>query len=196
MKKLLLLIPIIVLIIGCGGDDGTNYFPLTVGDEWNYDMTRTTIIVIDTLTSDTTVTTGTVDMDITAETTLDNGTEVFEMTMTMTDTTITFYVEETEDYLLQYSNKAATVPSDTMLALPLELGKTWADYEVTAQANITVPAGTFNDCWEIRGLYGEEDSTCMYVAPDVGMVKMSQKGAETDTTSYEMLMELETYTVK
>ena len=198
MKKLLLLIPIIVLIIGCGGDDVTNYFPLTVGDEWNYDMTMTKITP-----TDTTVQTGTMDLDITEETTLDNDTEVFEMIMTMTfdDTLIpgfadTSYIEETEDYLLQYSNKAATVPNDTMLALPLELGKTWADYEVTAQANITVPAGTFNDCWEIRGLWGEEDSMYMYLAPKVGMVKMSQEETETDTTSYEMLMELETYTVK
>jgi len=195
VKKLLLLIPIIVLIIGCGGDDVTNYFPLTVGNEWNYDMTMTTIIVIDTLTSDTTVTTGTMDLDITEETTLDNGTEVFEMTMTMTDTTITSYVEETEDYVLQYSSKAATVPFDTMLALPLETGKTWADCEVMGQKNITVPAKTFNDCWEIRRI-DNSDTMYMYVAPDVGMVKMSQKGAETDTTSYEMLMELKTYTVK
>jgi len=193
VKKLLLLIPIIVLIIGCGGDDVTNYFPLTVGNEWNYDMTMTMT------DPDTTITeTGTVELEITAETTLDNDTEVFEMIMIMTENTTTFadtsYIEETEDYLLQYSNKAATVPNDTMLALPLETGKTWDDYEVMGQKNVTVPAGTFNDCWEIRGV--DEDTMYMYVAPNVGMVKMSQKGTEPDTTSYEMLMELETYTIK
>jgi len=198
VKKLLLLIPIIVLIVGCGGDDVTNYFPLTVDNEWNYDMTMTM-----TMTDpDTTITkTGAAELDITAETTLDNGTAVFEMFMTMTydDTLIpdfvdTSYIEETEDYLLQYDTKASTVPDDTMLALPLETGKTWDDYEVMGQKNVTVPAGTFNDCWEIRGV--DEDTMYMYVAPNVGMVKMSQKGTEPDTTSYEMLMELKTYTIK
>jgi hypothetical protein len=193
VKKLLLLIPIIVLIIGCGGDDVTNYFPLTVGNEWNYDMTMT-MTDPDTTTTET----GTVELEITAETTLDNGTEVFEMIMIMTEITTfadTSYIEETEDYLLQYSNKAATVPNDTMLALPLETGKTWADCEVMGKKDITVPAETFKDCWEIRGI-DNSDTMYMYLAPDVGMVKMSQKVAETDTTSYEMLMELETYTVK
>jgi len=200
VKKLLLLIPIIVLIIGCGGDDETNYFPITVGNEWNYDMTMTQIIVIDTMTSDTTVQTGTNSSEITAETTLDNSTAVFEMIMTMTfdDTLIpvfadTSYVEETEDYLLTYSNKSDTVPNDTMLALPLETGKTWADYEVMGQKNVTVPAGTFNDCWEIREV--DEDTIYMYVALDIGMVKWTQSEIEADTTR-DMLMELETYTVK
>lgn len=200
MKKFLLLIPIIVLIIGCGGDDVTNYYPLTVDNEWNYDMTMTEIIVIDTVTSDTTVVTGTNASEITAETTLDNGTEVFEMIMTMTfDNTLipgfadTSYVKETEDYLLSYSNKSDTAP-DTMLALPLETGKTWADYEVMGQENITVPAGTFNDCWEIREV--DEDTVYMYVALDIGMVKWTQSETEADTISRETLMELETYTVQ
>lgn len=196
MKKLLLLIPIIVLIVGCGGD-GNNYFPLTVGNEWNYDMTMTMT------DPDTTITeTGTSELDITAETTLDNATEVFEMFMTMTydDTLIptfvdTNYIEETEDYLLMYDAKSDTVPDDTMLALPLETGKTWEDCEVMGQENVTVPAETFNDCWKIREV-DDGDTSYTYVAPNVGMVKMSQKGTETDTTSYEMLMELKTYTIK
>ena len=201
MKKLLLLIPIIVLITGCGGDDGTNYFPLTVGNEWNYDMTMTEIIVIDTVTSDTTVVTATNECEITAETTLDNSTAVFEMisTMTFEDTLIpgfadTSYIEETEDYILMYDTKAATVPDDTMLALPLETGKTWADCEVMGQENITVPAGTFNDCWKIREV-DNGDTLYTYMALDVGMVKWTQSEIEADTTM-DMLMELETYTVK
>lgn len=195
MKKLLLLIPIIVLIIGCGGDDVTNYFPLTVDNEWNYDMSMTRT------DPDTTITeTGTVELEITAETTLDNGTEVFEMIMTMTfeDTLMpgfadTSYVEETEDYLFSYSNKSDTAPDDTMLALPLETGKTWADCEVMGQENVTVPAGTFNDCWKIREV--DEDTLYMYMALDIGMVKWTQSEIDADTTM-DMLWELETYTVK
>jgi hypothetical protein len=208
VKKLLLLIPIIVLIIGCGGDDGTNYFPLTVDNEWNYDMTITTIIVIDTVTSDTTVLTGTQNQEITAETVLDNGTAVFEETMIMTmeidtlttivDTSI-FYIEETEDYLLGYDTKADTIP-DTVAVLPPETGKTWnVDDSTTAeyigQESVTVPAGTFSNCWKMVQVESTNDTTWIYLAENVGPVKINWTDIETDTTN-TMLMELETYTIK
>jgi hypothetical protein len=197
MKKLLLLIPLVVLIVGCGGEEEeANYFPLTVGNEWNFDMTMT-----ETTPSDTFVVTATQNLEITTETTLDNGTEVFEMIMTMTfdDTLVpdfadTVYFDETEDYIMVYDAKADTVPSDTMLALPLETGKTWADHEVMGQDDVTVPAGTFNDCWEIREV-DDEDTTYMYWASDVGMVKMIADDIDADTTE-NVLMELETYTVQ
>ena len=195
MKKLLLLIPLVVLIVGCGDEEGNVFFPLTVDNEWNYDMTMTRT------DPDTTITkTGTVELEITAETTLDNDTEVFEMIMTMTfdDTLIpgfadTSYCEETEDYVLIYDAKADTVPDDTMLVLPLETGKTWGDCEVIGQENITVPAGTFNDCWKIREV--DEDTLYMYMALDIGMVKWTQSEIDADTTM-DMRWELETYTVK
>ncbi len=197
MKKLLLLIPLVVLIVGCGSDEeGTVFYPLSVGNEWNYNMSMTR-----TTPTDTTVETGSDKLEITAETTLDNGTAVFEWVLTITfDDTLmpdiidTSYIEETEDYILQYDAKADTVPSDTMLALPLETGKTWADYEVMGQEDVTVPAGTFNDCWEVREV-DDEFTLYVYWAPDVGAVRLNDNAVDADTT-YEMLMELETYTVQ
>lgn len=197
MKKLLLLIPLVVLIVGCGSDEeGTVFYPLSVGNEWNYNMSMTR-----TTPTDTTVETGSDKLEITAETTLDNGTAVFEWVLTITfdDTLVpdiidTSYIEETEDYILQYDAKADTVPSDTMLALPLETGKTWADYEVMGQEDVTVPAGTFNDCWEVREV-DDEFTLYVYWAPDVGAVRLNDNAVDADTT-YEMLMELETYTVQ
>ena len=197
MKKLLLLIPLVVLIVGCGSDEeGTVFYPLSVGNEWNYNMSMTR-----TTPTDTTVETGSDKLEITAETTLDNGTAVFEWVLTITfDDTLmpdiidTSYIEETEDYILQYDAKADTVPSDTMLALPLETGKTWADYEVMGQEDVIVPAGTFNDCWEVREV-DDEFTLYVYWAPDVGAVRLNDNAVDADTT-YEMLMELETYTVQ
>ncbi|NOR16230.1 hypothetical protein GQ543_00760 [candidate division WOR-3 bacterium] len=197
MKKLLLLIPLVVLIVGCGSDEeGTVFYPLSVGNEWNYNMSMTR-----TTPTDTTVETGSDKLEITAETTLDNGTAVFEWVLTITfdDTLVpdiidTSYIEETEDYILQYDAKTDTVPSDTMLALPLETGKTWADYEVMGQEDVTVPAGTFNDCWEVREV-DDEFTLYVYWAPDVGAVRLNDNAVDADTT-YEMLMELETYTVQ
>lgn len=197
MKKLLLLIPLVVLIVGCGSDEeGTVFYPLSAGNEWNYNMSMTR-----TTPTDTTVETGSDKLEITAETTLDNGTAVFEWVLTITfdDTLVpdiidTSYIEETEDYILQYDAKTDTVPSDTMLALPLETGKTWADYEVMGQEDVTVPAGTFNDCWEVREV-DDEFTLYVYWAPDVGAVRLNDNAVDADTT-YEMLMELETYTVQ
>lgn len=197
MKKLLLLIPLVVLIVGCGSDEeGTVFYPLSVGNEWNYNMSMTR-----TTPTDTTVETGSDKLEITAETTLDNGTAVFEWVLTITfdDTLVpdiidTSYIEETEDYILQYDAKTDTVPSDTMLALPLETGKTWADYEVMGQEDVTVPAGTFNGCWEVREV-DDEFTLYVYWAPDVGAVRLNDNAVDADTT-YEMLMELETYTVQ
>lgn len=204
MKKLLLLIPLVILIVGCGEDEeGTVFFPLSVGNEWNFDMTMT-----ETTPSDTTVVTGTQSQEITAETTLDDGTAVFEQTMIMTmeiDTLTTIvdtsieYIEETEDFLLAYDNKADTIP-DTVAALPPEVGKTWnVDDSTTAeyigQESVTVPAGTFSDCWKMVQIESTNDTVWIYVADNVGPVKINWIGVEADTTN-EMLMELDNYDVE
>lgn len=204
MKKLLLLIPLVVLIVGCGDEEGTVFYPLSVGNEWNFDMTMT-----ETTPSDTTVVTGTQKQEITAATTLDNGTAVFEQTMIMTmeiDTLTTIvdtsidYIEETEDYLLEYDNKADTMP-DTVAALPPEVGKTWTvDHNTTAeyigQESVTVPAGTFSNCWKMVHIdSGSTDTTWVYVAENVGPVKINWIEVDADTT-HEMLMELDNYDVE
>ena len=188
----MLLLPIIALIVGCGGDEeeGTTYLPLSVGNEWNYDLTVT-------LTNLDITWTGSMEVEITAETTLDNGTEVFEVVQVISIVlmleTDTSYYEETENYILVYNSKAATVP-DTLQALPLEVGKTWGDYQVLGQADVTVPAGTFNDCWEILEASAGM-SAYYYFAADVGLVKGSM--TETEGSSiWETLVELESYYVE
>lgn len=205
MKKLLLLIPIIVLIIGCGGDEaGTVFFPLSVDNVWHYSMTMTR-----TTPTDTTVMSGTYDQEIIAETTLDNGTAVFEERSIMTleiDTlttnvdTIIDYIEETEDFLLVYDTKTETVP-DTVAVLPPETGTTWnVDDSTTAeyigQETVTVHAGTFSNCWKMVHITLPNDTMWHYLAENVGGVKTNMISVEDDTISTEMLMELETYTVK
>ena len=176
MKKLLLVIPLVFFIIGCGGEEaGTAFWPLAVGNIWEYVMTLTIT------TPDTTIVTGTgiQEQEITAETTLDNGTEVFEQVMTMAwDDTLmgdyvdTSYIEETEDYILMYESKDDTEP-DTMAALPLESGKSWnmdsGTATVVGQESVTVPAGTFSDCWKIA--FVDADTMWVYVAENVGQIK-------------------------
>lgn len=187
MKRIMWLLPVFALIVGCGGEDDS-YFPLSVGNEWTYDMTLTMF------DQDTTVETGSQVLEITEETTLDNGTEVFTMVMTIAfdDTLIpgdvdTNYLEETDDYILVYNTLADTVPVDTLLAFPLEVGKVWDSYEVTDQVDVNVPAGQFGDCWEV---YDETEDAYFYWKSGVGMVRMID-----DDVTWSMLMELADYTV-
>lgn len=210
MKKLLLLIPLVFFIIGCGGEEvGTTFFPLAVGNIWEYMLTQTMT------TPDTTIFggTGTQEQEITAETTLDNGTEVFEQVTITTiivqfdtifaDTSMfvdTTYIQETENYLLMYDSKDDTEP-DTMAALPPEIGKSWNTEDSTTatyvgQESVTVPAGTFSDCWKIAiFMPAGDDTTWFYVAEDVGMVKMLMTETDADT-AMGMLLELEDYDVE
>jgi len=180
VKKLIWFLPVIALIIGCGGDDVENFFPLVVGNVWNYDLLYTMMAV------DTTEYTGTSTTEITQETTLDNDVDVFEQVTTTVwdDTTVmvnsvdTTYIQETEDYILVYNDLADTEP-DTSLVLPIEEGNTWTVYadttdtltaDVIGQEDVTVPAGTYADCWDIMytSLGQTQDD---WFAPDVGIVR-------------------------
>ena len=206
MKKLLCLLPIIVLIIGCGGE--AVFYPLTVGNHWVYQTTVTTITQIDTVTADTTTALGETDNEITAETTLDNGTAVFEVLALVTwedtlmpDQTDTVYLEETEDYILQYEDKADTDP-DTAMVLPIEDGNTWTVHSDTSstttavvldQRDVQVPAGTYNECWRIAFIT-DDDTVYTYFAEDVGNV-MSTFTMEDSLISVERITELESATI-
>jgi len=196
MKKLLLLVPMVLFIIGC--PKGTkDYYPLTVGNIWNYDMTMTTTL------PDTTITgTGTMKIEITAETTLNNGANVFEEVSTSiveNSTHIdTSYTEETDDYILNYGDKADTDP-DTMLVLPLEEGKTWktdsnTTLKVIGKESVTVPAGTYDDCWKAQMIEENSDTIYVYLAPDIGLIKWHVTHTE-DSLSYEMKIELKDATI-
>jgi hypothetical protein len=182
MKKLMWLLPLAILLVGCGGEEeAEGYLPLAVGNQWTYDMTYMMVIVIDTLQ-----TTGTSVTEITRETVLNSNTDVLEQVTTNTwdDTLIapnsvdTTYLLETEDHLLVYDDLDDTDP-DTSLVLPFATGNTWIVYadttdtltaEVIDQETATVPAGTYNDCWNVEyASLGQTQND--WFALDVGIVK-------------------------
>ncbi len=200
MKKLVLSLGLALLIIGCGGEK--SIIPITVGNDWNYGLTTImTGTVNDTMTGSQT-------LQISRETTLDNETGAFEVIFRMeyddtlvTGTTDTMYFVETDDYLLVYSSKSDTEP-DTHLVFPVETGNTWTVHKDTSSTqtatvlgkkNVNVPAGTYNDCWEIGYIYDGE-TTYTYWAPGTGNVKSYMYMQ--DTMSIEMTLELESATIK
>ncbi|UCD06590.1 MAG: hypothetical protein JSV98_04985 [candidate division WOR-3 bacterium] len=161
MKKLIWLLPLMALIVSCNGEsDGENYFPLAVGNIWNYNIVYRMI-----MTTDTTQYTGTSTTEITRETILNSNIDVLEQVTTTLwdDTTMTDHVDTTYllsdgDRMLIYNDLADTDP-DTGLVFPFEQGSTWTVYadttdtltaEVLGQDDITVPAGTYSDCWDVR----------------------------------------------
>ncbi len=207
MKKLVLSLALAILIIGCGGEK--TVFPLTVGNDWTYglttitEITDTTGVVADTMTA-------TITSEITSETTLDDGTAAFENISStdyddtlITDFTDTSFVVEADDYILGYDSKSDTEP-DTLFVLPIEEGNTWTVHPDTAnpttavvlgKENVTVPAGTYDDCWEI-GYITAGETTYTYYAPGTGNVR-SYMYMEQDTTwSSETTIELESVNIE
>jgi hypothetical protein len=154
--------------VGCdlfGGDD-TDYYPTTVGSSWRYEGEMTIETDGDTLLTQVT----NLDVTGTAELAV-GGTAALFVTVdsvlqripwdTLLVTADTSWILKTSSFVLDFEGPSDNQP-DTMLALPLEQGKTWqvfasADTTVWAtvvgREDITVAAGSFKDCWEVEFEY-------------------------------------------
>jgi hypothetical protein len=196
-----------LLFTACGlfGGAEDDYYPMTVGNMWNYHG----VITYEQADADTGATFITV-AEVTAETQLTNGEDVFELTnldstftrppdeTTLVNTRVN-YARKTDDHVLAYDSKDDTEP-DTVLALPLEDGKTWTvsskgDTTITAtvdgQESITVPAGTY-ECWKVRmtlTVGSTSQDVYWWYAEGVGHVKHyfeATYGAFTETMKSEL----------
>jgi len=148
MKKLLLALPIL-MFVSCGIFGGADYSPMAVGSVWNYQgYTKTDTTIVTTSTSKT---------EAKAEAKLTSGEDVVEFVSTTnttvkatgqtTTSTSKYYLRDAGDYILSYAKLDDTKP-DTVLALPLEAGKTWhpdsgVTAKVIAEEDVTVKAGDY-----------------------------------------------------
>jgi len=204
MRKLVILTiaAIVCFIMSCKKSSTDDYFPMSVGSQWNYEgytLYGTTTPPTDTMET----TTSTIITQ--AKTTLTSGEEVIPFQNTQitryffpiveTDTIIlTSYVREADDAILSYDSTSDTTP-DTLLMLPLETGKTWHYGSVTAlvvgQEDVTVEAGTYKNAWKIKftiisGSYTRE--LFQWYAKDIGQVKLH---SEYTGAQYNMINHLE-----
>ena len=212
MKKLLILTVAAVacFIIGCKSGGSDDYFPMTVGSQWDYSgymLYGTTTPPTDTLQ---TMTTSTVAQ---AKTILTSGEEVvpFQTTtishttfpIAMTDTSIGMsYVRESGDVILSYDTLNTTIP-DTLLVLPLEANKTWHNGPnstalVVGQEDVTVAAGTYKNSWKIKYTTVSGSDTMemfQWFAKGVGGVKTHYEASQ---SGYNMIynQELTSSTIK
>ncbi|MBS4015270.1 MAG: hypothetical protein KGZ86_02415 [Candidatus Latescibacteria bacterium] len=168
MKKLLLLVPVL-LIIGCGLFGGKDFYPLKIGNIWKYTgyttMADTAATTVDTMSMVKAET------EITGTATI-GGHEVFVSVMKATrytyipmvdstDWVDTTYMKNLNDTLWSYEALDDTMPT-IMLVLPLEVGKTWSQVDgtdtiistVIAKEDIAVPAQTYKNA-EILSMFVE-----------------------------------------
>ena len=218
MKKLILtsMVVILALASGCGdktpsgpptGSDAA-YYPLSVGNQWVYDKDGT--ISISGVTAGTI--SGSEVTDITDKVPHSGGFDVFVQEMCLsdtlemggqtfiTDTTYTTYMNVTDEGLHIYTN--LTDPdSVSIVPFPLEVGLTWQFSEnppMTAEIlslteTVNVPAGTFENCMELKLTWMEQGNTVENItdyAPNVGKVKnvFTQSSPPEEVTVTSVLM--------
>lgn len=222
MKKYFAVVSLLFLVFGCGddspagpgqggGDDA--YYPLAVGNQWVYGRTgQITVSAIPMATisgMNVTDITGTVahslGFDLYVEEISMNDTTEFVGETLIVDTTFTQYVRLTDQGFYSYINLTGT-DSLVFIPFPLQVGATWqlsADPPVTAEilsltGSVTVPAGTFENCLEMRTTWIESGNIVQndtQFAPNVGRVK------NVYTQSYQTLVteitsELLSYSIK
>ncbi len=171
-------------LLNCpGGVD--DYYPTSVGSNWNYRM-----FVLMSSTDGTADTVQTMQMTTLAnrKDKLHSGEDAIEMITTTINTikiprestfTVveTNYVRETGNAVLDYDSKDDTEP-DTILVLPLAKGKIWHIAEeilaeVMDQEDVTVAAGTYKKTWKIKQREtGTDEEIYIWYANRVGMVRV------------------------
>lgn len=189
----------LVVISGCGGDDedeptvAGDYWPCAIGNTWDY------VYTITLATGDTTMTgTGSITVAIVGDTVLINNQQVFmQEYVAIMDNSVerdTYYVAETDTSVLRYSSLYDTIP-DVMLQFPLEVGNTWLVSGYTTAAvlgreRVSVPAGTYNNCFEVAYIY-YGDTVYDYYAANTGIVKEYMSDTEGGMTlTIEVELEL------
>jgi hypothetical protein len=194
MKRLLILTVLFsaaLILVNCDLFGTTeDYYPMATGTTWDY---KGSVTMTATDADPDTISTSAGRAEVTGTAELASGEEVArfvnvdtihsrmpETTYVIVDTN---YVRQDGDYVLAYSSLDDT-EADTALALPLELNKTWqvwasGDTSVTgtvvAQEDVTVPAGTYTNCWkvEMETTIGTDVSAKMHYwyADGIGRVK-------------------------
>lgn len=209
MKKLTVLAALVLLmVVGCGKK--ADYYPLTVGNIWNY-TTTTTVTNTDTTVMHDTTYTSTSKSEITAEVTLGNGDAGFEVVGTSGTFVDTSYASEKDNCVLGYDSLADTDP-DTLLVTPVEEGTTWIAYsDSTGNVKVTitekvsgivVPAGTYDDVWKgmaISTFGAYVDTSYGWMAPNIGDIKHEATNISvilTDTMTTTVTTELQNVTIK
>ncbi|MBD3370666.1 hypothetical protein GF402_09915 [Candidatus Fermentibacteria bacterium] len=192
---------------GPGGDDEA-FFPMAVGNTWNYDRSGT--MQMDTITCQIT---GKSVSEITGTETHADSFEVYVEEFVSTDTlagqpvpdsTCVTYMRLASDGVHGYPNLENT-DSSFVVPFPLEVGNTWQyseDPPMTGEilsmgGEVTVPAGTFSNVMQMRTTWIQSGLTVVNTtdfAPDVGIVR-NVYDQTASFLEYHITSELTSYSV-
>lgn len=190
---------ITMFVISCGGEDEVeeSYYPLRIGNEWNYEVTMTVDIA-----GTPYIYAGESQDRVIGTTQLTVGTGVFQFATVLTLNGYsgydTFYIHETDTAVYLYEDVDDTLP-DKFLEFPLAVGNAWTvnatqSAHVLGSVDVSVPAGDYGDCWEIAYVEGS-DTIFVYLAYGIGEVKGYAIDTYADTT-FAISLELESATIQ
>ncbi len=157
-----------------GNPPGTDDFPNTQGTSWNYRVTDS----INNTTEDLAVVVG-------GKTNISTGDEVTVWQLSFPDTVDSNYVLIRQDTVKILENKEFLI-QNIKLVFPLRVGAGWrGDYitdtfYVTGTAQVSVPAGDFNNVFVIERYYGgfnEYNRMTIWFVPGIGIIKMNKRDA-------------------
>ncbi len=197
MKKLFISAAFILLVLSCGTNDPTGsssstdaeFYPMTVGNQWVYSRLGT---MMDGGTITGTIT-GSCTLEITGTETHSEGFDVFlqehqvtdtiviSSQVTIIDTTYTNYLRVTDSGLFGYPHLTDT-DSSFSVPFPIISGAVWTFSDeppmtgtiLSTSVDVTVSAGTFEDCIEFQLTWFEGGNTVSNttdLARNVGKVR-------------------------
>jgi hypothetical protein len=188
--RILFLLPLVLLLTGCAlftGSERHSWFPLRVGNEWDYALVST---VEQDGRLDTT-TTAVYRHAITGAGRLADGQSAFirvwDSEVTLRDSgladssfsqTETTYFRRTKRWVYRYLTPAS--PPDSILQLPPELDQKWRSegvyYWVAARDDIRVGERLYPRCWRLTTTEGKDPSSSnAWFAPGLGLVRMASE---------------------
>lgn len=166
---------------------GQQYFPHTDGNAWNYQ--RTSSNTTETRTARVSFTGTAVVNSVKANSVTAQllRTEYLNSSGAPTSTSETL-VSVTSAGVFSYGNSTdPTTEASTMYAFPLTIGSTWsgiyATFEVLAIENVTVPAGTYSNCFKVRQYNSSTSYSDTWLAENVGIVKALGVNSTSTTTT-------------
>ncbi len=169
-----ILITLITSIMGCGADDemvvmSEEYLPLDVGNSWIFNDGSG----------------GTISVAITGIAGLSDGRTATIVTAGFGDEEDEKgYVSRTTDGLLFAHSAMNDLQGELFYVSPIKVGTRWEGEdgrgaEVVAQENVNTPAGRFQNCFRINILDDGEMEAVVWLANNVGPVKMQEIGMVT-----------------
>ncbi|MCD4848368.1 MAG: hypothetical protein K8R76_09265 [Candidatus Aegiribacteria sp.] len=205
MRKFIAMFTVVSLLIvfGCGDDStgpsgNTDYLPMAVGNQWNYSMSG----YISLAGADTTIISGSCISKVLEVTTHQGGFQLYAIqdstTTILPDTTLThtdtFYAHKADTEWRFYDDTIST-DYEIFMKLPVSLGDGWIpDTDeptimrtvLSVSDTVTVPAGTYTDCANLRDSDSQEPDFYfdLLFSRGTGVVRYIVNNADSNGTVY------------